>query len=61
MVNDDMMRNPADPMRININEHYELAYWARHLSVSREELSEAARRAGPKLDDIKRQLVKGVD
>lgn len=58
MVDDDAIRGPADRTRININEHYELTYWAQHLGVSREELSEAARWAGPKLDDIKRQLAK---
>jgi hypothetical protein len=49
-------RGPADPTRVNINEHYELTWWARALGVSRAELSEAARRAGPRLVDIERRL-----
>jgi len=58
MGNFDAIRAPADLTRVNINEHYQLTFWAQYLGVSREQLCEAARRAGPKLDDIKRQLAR---
>ncbi|PZN94570.1 MAG: DUF3606 domain-containing protein [Alphaproteobacteria bacterium] len=47
MADDRTKRGPQDAARVNINEDYELRYWTEQCSVSRAELEEFVRWAGP--------------
>jgi hypothetical protein len=41
------LRGPQDRQRINLSEDYEVTYWSKKWGISREQLAEAARKAGP--------------
>ena len=47
---------PYDRSRINMNDGYEVRYWARELDVSVEQIRAAVRKVGPLLDDVRREL-----
>jgi hypothetical protein len=47
-----------DDKRINASQEHELAYWAKELGVTREELRSAIENAGPMVDDVRHQLNK---
>jgi hypothetical protein len=47
MADDRALRGPQDDQRINMSEDYEVAYWSKKWGVSREQLAEAVRKAGP--------------
>jgi len=47
MTDDRSLRGPQDRQRINLSEDYEVTYWSKKWDVSREELAEAVRKAGP--------------
>lgn len=47
MADDRTLRGPQDRQRINMSENYEVAYWTKKWGISREQLAEAVRKAGP--------------
>lgn len=47
MADDRILRGPRDRQRINLSEDYEVTYWSKKWDVSREQLAEAVRKAGP--------------
>jgi hypothetical protein len=47
MADDRNERGPRDRQRVSMSEDYEVAYWTRKWGVSREQLAEAVRQAGP--------------
>jgi hypothetical protein len=47
MADDRNLRGPQDRQRINLSEDYEVTYWSKKWDVSREQLAEAVRKAGP--------------
>ena len=47
MADNRTIRGPQDRQRINLSEDYVVAYWSMKWDVSREELAEAVRKAGP--------------
>ena len=47
MADDRSLRGTQDRQRINLSEDYEVTYWSKKWDVSREELAEAVRKAGP--------------
>jgi len=47
MADDRSLRGPQDRQRINLSEDYEVTYWSKKWCVSREQLAEAVRKAGP--------------
>jgi hypothetical protein len=49
-------RGPADRTRVNVNEDYEVRYWANKWGVSEAELRAAVARAGVMADDVERAL-----
>lgn len=51
-------RGPQDSNRININEPYEIEYWANKWNVATEQLKACIQRVGPMVEDIKRCLGK---
>lgn len=46
-MDDKNKRGPQDASRVNVNEDYELQYWTERFNVSRDELREAVKQAGP--------------
>jgi len=58
MADDRNDRAPQDRARINMHEDYEVRYWSEKWNVTREQLAEAVRQAGPISADVARQLGK---
>jgi hypothetical protein len=58
MADDRSMRGPQDRQRVNMSEDYEVSYWSKKWGVTREELAEAVRQAGPMSAAVARQLGK---
>jgi hypothetical protein len=50
------IKGPQDSSRININEEYEVRYWTKALSVSKEKLEQAVRKVGPSAEAVKKEL-----
>lgn len=46
----------ADDSQININESYEVQYWAEKFNVPQETLKSAVRAAGTRVDDVRDYL-----
>ena len=47
MADDRTKRGLGDRQRINMLEDYEVTYWTQKWGISREQLAEAVRKAGP--------------
>jgi hypothetical protein len=58
MADDLKQTGKPDDKRINASQDHELAYWAKELGVSREELRSAIDEAGPVVDDVRQHLNK---
>jgi len=58
MADDKAIRGPADRLRINVNEEYEVRYWTRELSISEERLRALVAKHGVMVSDIRRALGK---
>ena len=58
MPDDKTMTGAADDVRINVNEAYEVQYWATKLGVTSEELHDAVAAVGPMVVDVRRELGK---
>ena len=58
MPDDPSKQGPTDRNRINVNQDYELQYWAEKFGVSQEQLKKAVRKAGVQADDVARELGK---
>ncbi len=52
MADDLSKRGPADALRVNVNEPWELKYWTAHFRVTEEELRSAVRAAGVMAKDV---------
>jgi len=58
MADDKANRGPADRLRINVNEEYEVRYWTKELGVSAERLRELVAKHGVMAADVRRALNK---
>jgi Protein of unknown function (DUF3606) len=56
MADDRTKRGPADRLRINVNEPYEVKYWTQELNVSADRLKELVARHGVMAADIRKAL-----
>jgi uncharacterized protein DUF3606 len=56
MADDLSKRGQQDRDRINMEEDYEVRYWAEKFGVSGEELRKAVQAAGPMMKDVQRHL-----
>lgn len=61
MADDRNERGPRDRQRINMSEDYEVSYWSKKWSVSREQLAEAVRKVGPMSAAVGRLLGQSLD
>lgn len=51
-------RGPQDASRINIHEEYEVRYWTKALSVSKDELEVLVKKVGTGADAVREELGK---
>jgi hypothetical protein len=51
-------KRQPDRSKINMNEDYEVRYWAQHLGVSKEELQKAVDKVGNSAAAVRKQLRK---
>ncbi|WP_458757707.1 DUF3606 domain-containing protein [Afipia sp. TerB] len=58
MADDLSNKGPRDRSRINMQEDYEVKYWAHHLGVSREELQRAVDKVGNSAASVRKELRK---
>ena len=56
MSDDTSKRGPRDSSCINMNEDYEVRYWSEKFGITKQELSEAVRRAGSMAKDVEAHL-----
>jgi len=55
-MDDKTKRDYRDRDRININEPYEVEYWAKEFGISHEQLKELVKKHGPMVKDIRKAL-----
>jgi hypothetical protein len=58
MADDKSNRGPADRVRINIHEAYEVEYWSKELGISPDRLRELVGKHGVMAADIRKALGK---
>jgi hypothetical protein len=58
MTDNLKIRQPQDPLKINVNESWELSYWAKKFGVSEEKIRAAVRGVGVSTAAVKRHLGK---
>ncbi len=58
MAADKTKKGPADAVRVNVNEDFEVSYWTRKWGVSAEALKAASKKVGPMATDIAHELGK---
>jgi hypothetical protein len=56
MADDLSKRGPADRARIDVNEDWELRYWAKELSASADEIRNAVHAVGTSTDKVREYL-----
>lgn len=55
-MSDHEDRGPVNRTHINVNEGFELRYWAKDLNVSLEQVKSAVRKVGNALADVRQEL-----
>jgi hypothetical protein len=55
---DRTKKGSADRLRINVNEPWELRYWAKELNTTEEHLKAAVKAVGVQVKDVRKQLGK---
>jgi predicted DNA-binding protein YlxM (UPF0122 family) len=58
MADDKGKTGRQDRIRINVNEDYELGYWAQKFDVSRGRIAEAVKKVGPMAESVAKELGK---
>ena len=56
MLKDTQQRGPLNRTHINVNEGFELRYWAKNLNVSLEQIKSAVRKVGTELALVRLEL-----
>ena len=56
MSDDSINRGPVSRTHINVNEGFELRYWAKQLDVSLEQVKSAVRKVGSQTDLVRNEL-----
>ena len=58
-MSDEFSKNASDEgIRINLDEAWDLRYWAKELGVTEEKLTEATRAVGVQVDAVRKYLGK---
>lgn len=56
MLKDTQQRGPINRTHINVNEGFELRYWAKFLNVSLEQIKSAVRKVGTETELVRLEL-----
>lgn len=56
MSDDPTKRGPADRLRVNLSQKWEVSYWTRRFGCSVAALRAAVKRAGPMVVNVRRRL-----
>ena len=59
MADDKTKRGPADRLRINVNEDYELRSWSKKFNVTPDQLKQAVQTVGDRAAAVERHLKGG--
>lgn len=57
MADDKKNTGSADDKRINIHEDYEVAYWTKKFSCTKDQLAAAVKAVGVMAADVEKQLI----
>jgi Protein of unknown function (DUF3606) len=57
-MSDDLKARGIDRTRVSLNQDWEVAYWTKHFSVSKERLGEAKQAVGSSAEAVARYLEK---
>jgi hypothetical protein len=57
-MSDDLSNAQSEGIRININESWDVRYWAKELGVTEEKLTEAIDAVGVQVDAVRKYLGK---
>lgn len=57
-MSDHEDRGPINRTHINVNEGFELRYWAKDLNVSLEQVKSAVRKVGTAVMDVRQELIR---
>jgi hypothetical protein len=49
-------RGPRDGARVNVNEEWELNYWTDKFGIGPDDLKEAVRQVGDRVEDVERKI-----
>jgi len=52
------MNNPLDNTRISLEQNYEIRYWTKKLSCTKEELCRAVQKVGACVTNVKKELTR---
>ena len=58
VADDRNLRGPQDRDRVNLSQEHEVAYWTRKWGITREQLTDAVRKAGSMVSAVARKLKK---
>lgn len=58
MSDDLTIKQPQDPLKINLNEPWEVKYWTKALGITEEKLRKAVTAVGVMVKDVKEWLKK---
>lgn len=56
MSDNTNIRQPEDPTKVNINQQWEIDYWCKKWSITKERLLKTVKKVGPMVVDIKKEL-----
>ena len=56
MPDDKTKRGPQDRAKINVQEKYEMDYWAKKFGVTADQRRDAVKKAGPSAEAVEREL-----
>lgn len=57
MADDLSKRGPADALRVNVNESWEVKYWTAHFKCTEAELRSAVRAVGVMSKDVRHHIL----
>ena len=57
-MSDDLSNAESEGIRINVNESWDVRYWAKELGVTEEKLTEAIDAVGVQVDAVRKYLGK---
>ncbi|HXL55680.1 MAG TPA: DUF3606 domain-containing protein [Chitinophagaceae bacterium] len=57
-MTDQVRNSPKDPGTINVNDEFELDWWADHFEINKDKIKDAVNVVGASLESVRRYLQK---